>query len=354
MLRLLKSLGAADYLGTTIGLTIELPQNVDPILLQHLENWEGHPNPQGSKITLRRHIRHSLTPEEAAGQAIEAFYPHNPAWSHVLLLSPQTELSPSYFHYLRYTVLKYKYSGEARSHSENLLGISLDLPPSGPSENDDFTPFFKGLGEDGLDEVTPLALWQAPNSNAILYFGDKWAELHNFMSNRLTAPRKDPSQTSTIVSKKYPAFMEYLLELTRARGYYILYPFFYAKTGVSLATVHNELYQPPEEFEDQVGESGRDTSEPSRANQGLGSIEQVLYSSWSLSDLLRDFSLRFPDLSSMPILAYTGERERDIVGASKYYATEFSKQFGDCSSSILQGDKTPLKTDDLFCLNGDD
>lgn len=338
-----------------------MPQNVDPILLQHLENWEWSPNQQGSKITLRRRIhRDSVTPEDAAGQAVEAFYPQNPAWSHVLLLSPQTELSPSYFHYLQYTILKYKYSAETESYSENLLGISLDLPPSGPSENDDFTPFSNGLGEDGLDKVTPLALWQAPNSNAILYFGDKWAELHNFVSNRLTIPRKDTSQTSTIISKKYPAFMEYLLELTRARGYYILYPFFYARTGVSLATVHNELYQPPEEFafgkaiEDQGEESARDTPKSSRVDQGLGSFEQVLYSSWSISDLLRDFSLRFPSLSSMPILSYTGELERDIVGASRYYANEFSKQFRDCSSSIIQRDKIPLKTDDLFCLNGED
>ena len=341
-------------MGNKIGLTIELPQNADPILLQHLENWEWSPDSQGSKITLRRRIQsHGLTPEESAARTVEAFYPQNPAWSHVLLLSPQTELSPSYFHYLWYTVLKYKYSAETELLSEKLLGISLELPSSGPTESDNFTPFSNSLGEDGLDRVTPLALWQAPHSNAVLYFGDKWAELHNFVSNSLNTPREDTLQPSRVISKKYPAFMEYLLELTRARGYYTLYPFFYARTGVSLATVHNELYQPPEEYALGKAIEGQD-EESSHKTQGLGSFEQVLYSSRSITDLLRDLPLSFPALASMPILSYTGEQERDIVGSSISYATEFSKQFGDCSSSIARGEKMPLRTDDLFCLDGVD
>ncbi|KAK2766932.1 hypothetical protein FQN54_006247 [Arachnomyces sp. PD_36] len=320
LVRLLKSLDAADYLGTAIGLTIELPPNVDPILLQRLENYNWPPGSQGRKVTLRRRIHpHSVTPEEAAARAAEAFYPQNPIWSHVLFLSPQTELSPSYFHYLQYTILKYKYSSETKSQSERLFGISLELPSSGPSDHSDFAPLSKSMREGGLVR-TPLALWQAPHSNAVLYFGDKWAELHGFVSNRLSARGGEASQGSTIISRKYPAFMGYVLELMRARGYYILYPFFYARAGVSLATVHNELYQSPEEFtsreatKNQDEEADSDVSESLPAEQRLGSVELSLYDSWSISDLLRGYSLCFPSLSAMPILACNGTPESDISG----------------------------------------
>jgi hypothetical protein len=247
--------------------------------------------------------------------------------------------------------LKYKYSAETKSHSEKLLGISLELPSSGPSENDRFNPLSNGWGEGSPDKNSPLALWQAPNSNAVLYFGDKWVELHDFVSNRLSIQRKDTLQPSTIISKNYPAFMEYLLELSRARGYYILYPFFYAKAGVSVATVHNELYQPPEEHIPGNGAGNRDKE---TADRRPDSLEQPLHSSWTISSLLEDFSLRFPSLALMPVLSYTGEQENDVIGAAEDYAADFMNNFGDCSSASERRKKLPLKTDDLFCLDGDD
>ncbi|KAI9045218.1 26S proteasome regulatory complex [Aspergillus affinis] len=61
-----------------------------------------------------------------------------------------------------------------------------------------------------------------------------------------STPTQDLPQRK-VVSKRYPAVMEYLLELIRANGYCVLYPAFEA-SGPALATVHNELYHAPEEF----------------------------------------------------------------------------------------------------------
>lgn len=247
LIRLIHSLKDADYLGSIPGLTIELPHDVDPQLLQYLRTMKWPPH-MSSKVTLRRRVRAgAMDAAEASLRTAEAFYPQDPNTTHVLMLSPQTELSASFYHYLKYIALKYKYPATAEKTASNLLGVSLELPSSLPTKSELFNPdaidtsHIPYLGD---GETISVSLRQVPNSNAALYFGDKWVELHSFLSDRLA----DEESTShkKIISEKYPAVMESLLELMRARGYYLLYPD--AKGTRSLATVHDDLVQVPEEF----------------------------------------------------------------------------------------------------------
>ncbi|KKY17960.1 hypothetical protein UCRPC4_g05162 [Phaeomoniella chlamydospora] len=385
LIRLLKSIEAADYSGGVYPrLTIELPNVVDGPTARFLEKFKWPPKPPGrappeSKLTLRHRIFTSHdSPPEASIRTLESFYPSNPDKSHVLVLSPQAELSPSYFHYLKFLVLKYKHSEQATPNALKLLGVSLDMPTT---LLDGKTSLPTPYSPDSPDTVPPLIQWQAPNSNAALYFGDKWTELHSFLSNRLTVQRKSKSQTDTTASKSvstsYPAWLEYVVELTRLRGYTMLYPSFSINSDISIATVHEELYQPPDEFSPNPGDgeapipedlpspdvdslsipydaSSQPPSPPSSEEKTL--VTQA--STWLLS-LFHIESLSsssdLPSLSSpsMPTLLLDGKSVTpEVLGeAAQGYKKDFLASKGGCDAEGSQrGERTLNGAADLFCL----
>lgn len=347
LIRLLQSLDAADYLGTKPDLTIELPPWVDAELLDSLQNLNGLCQLKG-RMTLRRRITpHYMDPAESSLRTVESFYPLRPKLSHLLMLSPQTELAPSFFHYLKYSILFYKQSARAKREGSKLLGISLDLPSVKPtSDSETFTPpspqtsdQLPGAGK----QTIPSFLWQAPDSNAALYFGDKWAEFHSFLSSRLAVSEvatNIPSQDK-LISTRYPAFMEYLLEMMRAKGYYMIYPSFPGRTAAPLATVHTDLYHPPEEFAQISGH---------KQSEGIGglSVEKPVDRAHTIMPLLDTFELGHSTLESIPVLSYDGAllKEELLREQSKSYAQEFRVRYGKCSP-----DSDPLDDPSahLFC-----
>lgn len=357
LIRLLRSLEEADYLGSAPGLTIELPQDVDPQLLRYLREMKG-PFTSNKEVTLRRHIqRHTSKPAEASLKTVEAFYPRDPNTSHVLMISPQTELSPSFYHYLKYTILKYRYPDGPGLSSQDLFGISLELPSLLPTNEEPFSPpipdasFTPGRN---IGKPLPLFLWQVPNTNAALYFGDKWIELHSFLSTRLTLQEtatQDPLEEK-VISKKFPAVMEYLLELMRARGYYMLYPAFEV-SGSALATVHSELYQVPEEFTPHGPSKLLDgeTREDNRPGLRKQPAERPVSRASTLMPLLDQFSMNLPAVDAMPLLSYAGhETFREDWGQStRNYIQEFRIRYGGCST---QG-SADLSSMSLFCISED-
>ncbi|KKA22247.1 Uncharacterized protein T310_3718 [Rasamsonia emersonii CBS 393.64] len=358
LIRLLKSLEKADYLGSTPALTIELPPRTDPLLLDFLKSMHW-PSRSSESIRLRRHVQpHRITPEESSVRTVESFYPRDPSMNHVLVLSPQTELSPSFFHYLKYTILKYRYSTHAVNESSQLLGISLELPSSKPTAESG--PLIVPSSSSDI----PFFRWQMPNSNAALYFGDKWAEFYSFLSNRLMARRSSDDVSRTkMISKKFPAFMENLLELIRARGYYMLYPSFPATQAFSLVTVHNDLYQPPEEF---IFHDSQDSEQNDAALNDieqkltedtvleLGSIERPLSQASTLTTLLHKLPQHLPDLSSLPLLSYNGEKlsNQEAEREAREYARTFSADIGGCRELPPkgEGEKGLWSVEDIFCL----
>ncbi|PYI11166.1 hypothetical protein BO78DRAFT_359717 [Aspergillus sclerotiicarbonarius CBS 121057] len=365
LIRLIRTLQNADYLGGTPSLTIELPPRVDPELLRFLRSMEWSSHASG-KVTLRRRIQpHDMDSTEASLKTVEAFYPRDPTLSHVLVLSPQTELAPSFYHYLMYTMLRYKHSNRAKQLSTKLIGISLELPSSRLTDNEPLIPpELDGNQMSSLrdGQPLPLFLWQAPNSNAALYFGDKWAEFHEFLSNRFAVQEgadQAPPQDK-LISKKYPAVMEYMLEFIRGTGYYMVYPSFPAKGTFTLATVHNELYQLPEEF---VEDSSPDSPEPSPeaidnpskpltpdSVEGLGVVEKPLSRASTVMPLLERFSLNLPRIDYLPLLSYSGEQ----LSGSTYargledYWNWFRTRYGGCSESS----SSQTVSSGLFCLDG--
>ncbi|KAI2723621.1 hypothetical protein CBS147310_743 [Penicillium roqueforti] len=358
LIRLIKSLDAADYLGSAPSLTIELPQRVDLQLLRFLQHLDGLTQLPG-RITIRRRIQpHGMDTEESSLRTVESFYPRDPEMTHLLLLSPQTELAPSFYHYLKFAVLNYKQSSRAKRLFSNMIGISLELPSFKPTvDSQSFTP--PPMTVEGKEQFLPSFLWQAPNSNAALYFGDAWAEFHSFMANRLSTPQSTAASQPKIISEKYPAFMEYMLEMIRAKGYYLLYPSFPGIKSSSIATVHNELYQPPEEFADNSPatsdeEATQDIHDPAQpltggSLAGLGSIEKPLNRASTIMPLLDLFSSGLPDLDALPLLSYNGEGSTAAAYTkqTEEYAKQFRTLYGGCPRDSKIDD---VSTDLLFCI----
>lgn len=359
VVRLLKSLMEADFLGSIPSVTLELPLHADPQLLDYLHRFKW-PSPSSGKLTIRRRVEpDGLTQRGSSIRTVEAFYPRDPGTSHVLVLSPQTQLAPSFYHYLKYIILGYRQSPEnPLSKSSKLLGISLELPSSRPTDGEPFSP--PTLPAKDSDEPLPHFLWQSPNSNAALYFGDKWAEFHTFLSRRLAAqaalPPAQPQQK--LISKKFPAFMEYLFEFVRVKGYYMLYPSFPNEGTFSLATVHNDLYQLPEEsLPEDLPSTAQpdiqaldDTSEPLVATsvEQLGSVERPLNRASTIMGFLDRFALGLPALERLDLLSYDGRKLSS--GAYSEEAAEYSRGFRSMYGGCRDSEESAGREAELFCV----
>ncbi|KAL9585079.1 MAG: hypothetical protein Q9212_001743 [Teloschistes hypoglaucus] len=377
LVRLLKSIEAADYFNhRRPHLTIELPTEIDTPTADYLDelvwppiDWSGAPH--ASQVTLRHRIpRRTFTESEASIRLVESFYPARPADSHVLVLSPQVELSPLYFHFLMFNLLEFKYSLSSRFSEEakNLVGLSLELPQTYLNESNLFTPptaagRINKVGEQPPDEPTPF-LWQAPSSNAALYFGDKWVEFHSFLTSRLSLdPAKAPSLPK-LISETYPSWLEHLLELMRARGYALLYPNF-SSGRESIASVHYELFQPPEEYSKPKSTSAADSPVPTiDPNEETFTTELSSHhpkhpeSSPLTSNLisLLPRSGAVQELFELPLLSHEGH-QLDFSAfetTARAFTTSFRRQIGQCPATKKQPDVIPMKADDLFCDHDDD
>jgi hypothetical protein len=351
VIRLLRSLKRADYLNSKPRLIIELPSRPDPMLLRYLQilkqsNW-------AEEIIVRGRVNpHQLTLEESAARTAESYIPFDSPCSSVLVLSPQVELSPSFFHFLKYAVLKYKHSTSAKGASSQLVGISLELPSRTLTEDETFS-----LPSSMADDM--LTLWQSPNSNAALYFGDRWEEFQNFLSQRFSHDSAGDSRPR-YVDKKHPAFVGYFLELMRARGYYMLYPLFSTTQDLCLATVHNELYQPPEEFRDRgldrLGEEINEHDVEELKKEGvweLGSVENSVNHQSTLRTLLSRMQQGLPKLDTLQLLSYDGQifTYDTSYREAMEFGNTFRARFGGCRESET-GDillREPWVVDNLFC-----
>ncbi|QIW99755.1 hypothetical protein AMS68_005273 [Peltaster fructicola] len=354
-IRLLRTLGAADYTGIRLPkLTINLATSIQPALRTFLNNFKWPPRYEPAtrdvdSVTIRHQVQSQQpSSEQAALRVVESFYPASPD-HHVLLLSPQIELSPQYMLYLHYTILRYKYAVTRTRGIGELLGIALDIPSFQVGEKPFVVP--QGVAEDET-----LFLYGVPSSSSLLVFGDKWSVFHSYLTHRITATRTGKAtKQEKLLSETEPAWTEYLLELVRARGWTVLYP------SRSFATVHNELAQVPEEYikenrAPEIGETNLEEpflTEPNTPVLQDHKENQLSNPTTPLHDTLPQNG-RLEDLVNLPYVSHMGQRVRwdDAQDAKNEYLPDFRHTIGGCSQSeaarprILQADRA----DDLFCM----
>ncbi|KAI0546071.1 hypothetical protein F4679DRAFT_558888 [Xylaria curta] len=364
LIRLLRSLSAADYTSSAIPhITIELPHRIDAATKNFLNSFAwppSHvPNPTNKRyLSLRHRIsRQKVTEEETSTRFLESFWPAQPQHSHVLVLSPHTEVAPQFFNYLKYLLLEYRYSTTAEFHSwsQHLFGISLEQPLITLDGEQPFSPPLFKHPEDVSGQIgrTPNPfLWQAPSSNAVLFLGDKWTELHDFVSRTMQATNEDdvmPTIVSEkVVSKQHPAWLEHALRLARVRGYCFLYPG--KEVGKHIATVHGELYTIPEEY---AAASASDKGVIEKIRQKTrAKPETQLVSSLSLLDSLPNNGDLWP-LTALSVAGWEGNEvdSRDIIALATDFEMEFKAAIGGCKAGSKKGQKTYEvgSARDLFC-----
>ena len=345
-----------------------MPRVVEYPTQLYLETFRwppGQVDPRSTtdQLMLRHRISYrGVSAEEASLRFVESFYPRTQSGSHLLVLSPQAELSPLFYHYAKYALLEYKFAAYTSPASRDMFGVSLELPLQHLNDSAAFTPpLTKRSVEtpDGHTEVEQpsLFLWQAPNSNAALYFGEKWAEFHDFLSGRLESQHTlNPPIPEKIISKKRPAWTEYLLELFRTRGYYMLYPNF--ELEGSLAAVHNELFQSPEEFpearsSDAAVDPAALTIDP--AKHGPKTEAALLAGGAPLTSLLPAEG-DLPEVRNMPVLSYDGHPASLLFleAEAAAFASEYIIHVGGCRIDQRQKRRTAGSAADLFCLDDDD
>jgi hypothetical protein len=248
---------------------------------------------------------------------------------------------------VKYTVLEYMHSNAAvtQQWDSRLFGISLDLPSTHLDATKPFTPNYKK----GSSSSDTSFLWQAPNSNAVLYTGPKWVELHAFVSHLLEFPQSAEKKKQTplpslftdkLVSKRYPSWLEHALKLSRARGYWTLYPS--PHTSGKLAVVHNEMYRAPEEYEKEIKREG-----------STDSTERVLTAGPLLESLPSGGTL--PAFDEMPLLLWDGTttKLKDLDWSAVEYSWELRKAVGGCEK-LTPSELLPRQSArDLFCESED-
>lgn len=360
-IRLLKSVADADYAGAAYPrLTIELPETTDPPTLAFLSSfrWPPGSSEADSKMSVRRRLESKyLGHVQASLRTVESFYPMHADRSHLLVFTPDAEVSPTYYSYLRYLLLEYRYSSFAtRSQAASqLLGISLESPPT----------LLNGtkldLAEITQEDSVPLFLWQAPNSHAALYFGDKWVEFHSFLSHRLSTAR-DASSAVFPVSIEYPAWPAYLLELARSRAYYMLCPSI-KPGGSPVVTIHNDMYHVLDNqsaaklaMESRVAYSELSSVEvlTDEAEQvRLTPPETIIRNTESITSILgrTTGNATLPQLQSLARLSHDGnlvDPEISLSSSTKF-ADHFSLELGGCRRLQDRAPSSAGTADDLFC-----
>ncbi|KAI6417053.1 hypothetical protein MCOR21_011160 [Pyricularia oryzae] len=346
--RLLKSLRFADYSASHIPhITIDLPHKVDPETARLLDQFVWPPGPPpGTNSPRRVSVRHriarkALTEDESSVRFLESFWPTRPAHSHVFLLSPEAELSSNFFHYLKYSVLEYRYSNAAvlQESESRLFGISLVSPDVYLDGSRPFEP--PPIADTASATRSSSFLWQAPNNHAMLIFGSKWIELHGLVSQVLDVQGSNSREdlpkllSQKAISARFPAWLEHALRLCRARNYFALYPS--PAASPKIATVHTELQRPPEEYRNQ--QHAKD--------QSSGNDEAVILSRGPLLDTMLEGGA-LPPLYELPTVSWDGAAVEigEHEARALKYTTEFRRTVGGCGD-----DKVVDFRADLFCAN---
>lgn len=234
------------------------------------------------------------------------------------------------------------------------MGISFQSPKT---LLDSSTPLVvpDSNSEDTSSNSSPF-LWQSPSSDAILLIGTRWAELHGFVTQIL---EKQQSRTDTPamlakkeVSKEHPAWLEYMLQLCRLRGYVTLYPS--SETASTILGSHGDLNNTPEEYLDDEEEGvQRDLEDQATLAFDPTSQVDMLVTLPNGGDL--------PSLGDLTLLSWDGKsRTRDEMEAvSKELSQQFRREVGQCSDAEMvdeddyMGAGRDKYARDLFCKPAD-
>ncbi|CAJ0549359.1 Ff.00g029720.m01.CDS01 [Fusarium sp. VM40] len=357
--RLLTSLRRADKSALSIPqLTIELPPVIEKPLESFLSNfqWPSKASgqlPQSQMLSLRHRIStRKMDEEESSVRFLESFWPSKPSHNHVLVLAAHTEVSPQFFNYVKYNLLHslYSHSSVLQDWNENIMGISFHSPSTLLDDTTPLTvPAADTLGE--KDGSSPF-FWQAPTNDAILFMGDKWVELHGYVSHILEKQQERTETPAFLAkkntSKKHPAWLEYVLQLSQLRGYVTLYP--RPETAATILGAHSDLPTTPEEY---LG-GGDESDENGKADSATSKFDPASPIDM-LATLPREGDLL--SLGELPLVSWSGKPTslQELEASSFELTKQFRQEVGQCPPSVINDEdefgrpRRNKDASDLFC-----
>lgn len=177
LLRLLRSLKTAHYVGDIIDISFNMDSRVDTDTLRVIDDFEW---PHGTKHVRRRIIQGGLIRAVS-----ESWYPASDD-DFGLLLEDDIEVSPFYYMWLKYALLTYHYDPTVNLPELNSIALYsprvIEIVKERPHWN--ATDFFSDVHPN-----TPY-LHQLPCSWGALFFPKRWREFYKYMGMRFTEDAK--------------------------------------------------------------------------------------------------------------------------------------------------------------------
>lgn len=255
---------------------------------------------------------------------------------------------------VKYTLLHslYSHSSILEDWNENIMGISFHSPST---LLDDTTPLTVPPAEDA-DEKSGSSpfFWQAPTNDAVLFMGDKWVELHGYVSRIIEKQQKGTETPAFLAkkstSKKHPAWLEYVLQLSQLRGYVTLYP--RPETASTILGAHSDLPNTPEEYLGE-GDGNDKTGEADSATSKFDPASPVDM----LTTLPREGDLLA--LGDLPLISWNGKSTSlaELETTSIELTKQFRQEVGGCPPSAINDEdefgqpRRNKDASDLFCKN---
>ncbi|KAG8682956.1 hypothetical protein FRC09_016411 [Ceratobasidium sp. 395] len=215
--RLLNSIKRAHYFGDAVNIVINLEQTADLQTRRIAETFSMNLN--GGHVAVRHRIVHA----GLMTAVVESWHPHG-NHSYGVILEDDVELSPMFYAWIKFCVLRYRYDTR-NNQSSQLYGVSLYQPKVTELRMEGrrmFDP--KGIfSKLELEYPHTPYLSQVPCSWGAVYFPEHWREFQRYLALRLS-------------EYSMPKFFN---EMVFLRGYVSLYPNYVH--FVSLSTNHLEM-----------------------------------------------------------------------------------------------------------------
>lgn len=223
-----------------------------------------------------------------------------------------------------------------------MFGMSFTVPEKNIQDSQSFSvPAPPAQTETPSKEGTSF-VWQAPSSDAMLIFGEKWVELHGFVSQSLQLQNSGATVPAITQSKEVgqnrPAWLEHMLQLCRLRSYFTMYPS--KETADAIIGVYADLPDVPDGREKSEAEARLETHAGSTFDAG---------SQIDMLNTLPDDGV-LPSLHKVPVLSWEGTASTidEIVQAAHKQAATFRREIGKCADPDKIVPRDPLAKD-LFC-----
>lgn len=319
--RSLNSASTAHYLGDDVELTILMDHSTDLVTQVFANNFNWR---KGTK-----NVRHRIAQTNRPPIFAETWYPANND-EYAIILNNDVELSPYYYTWAKYAILRYRYMESEKSRK--MFGVSLYAPrltETDPSGRHWFNPS-SALQNAGHPEKShePYVM-QWPSHAGAVFFPEHWREFHDYITARVADSNGFAMQDVVVPDLRsnewVKSWRRYFEELIYLRSYVMLYPNFEGNAS-SLSTLHIELKKKTmrEQFADAL----------SIYNVPL--MEQVDEIS----------TLKLPDFENLPVFDIYGKLSNHEQ--LKERGTELHDEVSACSPPLLEEDHEYDPTD-LLC-----